>query len=562
MKKHLFLLSAVFVVATLLRVVGITSYPIGFTQDEAGLGYDSYSILKTGRDQWGTTLPLTLRSFGDFKLPAYSYLTTPAVFLFGLNKLAVRLPGAVAGSLAVVATYLMVQALSKRKDLALLSALFLATSPWHISLSRGAFEANLTTLFLPLAVWSFIKGIEKPKWMVLSALFFGINIFTYHAARYLSPLVLLALTLAYRRKIRQTLGSGSIEAFLKRYKLSLVVLLLFVGAAALSMFTGAARRGLDITIFNPTDHWKQLADSRYEAIVSGVPETIARAFYNKPLYVFKTFTNNYLSYFSPAFLFTQGVSEWGYGMISGRGVMYLFEILLILAALVSFLKNNGFKNMNFILIWLVLAPLPAALTKGMGMSGTRAGVMMPAIQIVSAWGAIYIFERIKEKYSFRTAQLFLSLLLILLSLSLAAFLESYRYHAPLYASKAMQYPMAAIIAQVSELEKDYDGVVLSRTLSVPNIWVEFYEKLDPVAVQRASKTWLRYEAQGVGYLDQIDEYTLGKYTFGDIVMDDIKGRNLLVVGREWEFPAQTKPLASFNYLNGEPAYVLVDANEL
>jgi len=562
MKKYLFLLSVVFALAFLLRVIGITSYPVGFTQDEAGLGYDSYSILKTAKDQWGTSWPLTLRSFGDFKMPAYAYFATPSIYLFGLNELGVRLPAAVMGSLAVIATYLMVLSLGKRKDFALLSALFLATSPWHISLSRGAFEANLTSLFLPLAVWSFIKGIEKPKWMILSAVFFGINLFTYHAARYVSPLVLLALKLAYSKEIRRNLGSAGLGGLTKRFKWAIVVAVLFLGMAFGSMFTGAARRGLDITIFNPTDHWKQVADSRYEAIVSGVPETIARAFYNKPLYIFKTFSGGYLSYFSPSFLFTQGVSEWSYGMISGRGVMYLFEIILILAALASFLKNKGFNKMGVVLIWLALAPLPAAFTKGPGMSGTRAAVMMPALQIISAWGAIYILDWIKEKYLSRVASLFLGLLLVLLSLSLGAFLESYRYHAPLYASKDMQEPMAAIIERVSALEGGYDGIVLSRTLSVPNIWVQFYQKMDPKEVQKASRTWLRYEAQGVGYLDQIDEYSLGKYIFGDIVIEDLKGRNLLVVGRSSEFPLQTKPIESFNYLNGEPAYILVDANEL
>ena len=39
--------------AFLLRVVGISNYPIGFTPDEASWGYDAYSLLKTGKDQWG-----------------------------------------------------------------------------------------------------------------------------------------------------------------------------------------------------------------------------------------------------------------------------------------------------------------------------------------------------------------------------------------------------------------------------------------------------------------------------------------------------------------------------
>lgn len=141
-----FLLPAILLLAFFLRVLWLDKYPIGFTQDEAGLGYDAYSLLKTGKDMWGTTLPLTLRSFGDYKLPLYSYLTIPSVYIFGLSEFAVRLPGAIFGTLAILACYLMVKKLSENENLAIYSALFLALSPWHISLSRGAFEANLTKI--------------------------------------------------------------------------------------------------------------------------------------------------------------------------------------------------------------------------------------------------------------------------------------------------------------------------------------------------------------------------------------------------------------------------------
>src|SRR3990167_575419 len=102
-----FWLVGVVVLAFLLRTIGITSYPTGFTTDEASYGYDAYSILKTGKDQWGQAWPLTLRASGDFKLPLYSYITVPFVAVFGLNEFAVRLPNAVFGTLAVLMTYLL-----------------------------------------------------------------------------------------------------------------------------------------------------------------------------------------------------------------------------------------------------------------------------------------------------------------------------------------------------------------------------------------------------------------------------------------------------------------------
>ena len=559
MKKYLIVF--ILALAFLLRVVGLSSYPVGFTQDEAGLGYDAYSLLLTGRDQWGKAWPLILRSFGDFKMPLYSYLTIPSVFLFGLNEFSVRLPNAILGSLAVVATYLMVTQMTKRKNFALWAALFLAISPWHIGLSRGAFEANLTSFFIPLGVWAFVKGLQSPRFMVLSALAFGLNLFSYHSARLFTPVLIVVLVGGYLKEITQ-MGRSGLSVVLAKYKWGLLIFGVFFATAIFTMFTGGAKRGLDITIFSPTDKWAAVADRRYEAIVRGSPEFIARLFSNKPLYIFGTFGKNYLSYFSTTFLFSEGAVESNYGMIPGRGVMYGFEIIFIVISVASYFKKRGFNKMGFILLWLILAPIPAALTKGPGYAATRAAVMLPAITILSAWGVVYLLEAVHRTYSKKVSFILMSMILMVSAVSLAGFLENYYYHAPQRASKAMQYGMKDMVSTISKMEGNYDEIVLSRTLSVPNIWVQFYQKTDPSIVQRASRSWLRYEAQGFKYLDQISEYSLDKYTFGDIVIDDLRGRNVLAVGRVWEFPSDVKPLATIEYLDGEPAFILVDANEL
>src|SRR3990172_3583067 len=101
-----FMLPIILLLAFLLRVLWLDKYPVGFNADEASHGYDAYSLLKTGRDQWGSTLPLVFKSFGDYKSPVYSYFTVPSFALLGLNKLAVRLPNAILGSMAIVAVWL------------------------------------------------------------------------------------------------------------------------------------------------------------------------------------------------------------------------------------------------------------------------------------------------------------------------------------------------------------------------------------------------------------------------------------------------------------------------
>lgn len=549
-----FLLPAILLLALFLRVAWLDKYPVGFTQDEAGLGYDAYSLLKTGKDMWGTTLPLTLRSFGDYKLPLYSYLAIPSVYIFGLSEFAVRLPGAILGTLAILASYLMVKKLSENENLAIYSALFLTLSPWHISLSRGAFEANLSTFFIPLGVWAFMKGLSNPKWMGVSALSFGLTLFAYHPARIFTPLIVTALVFINKKKF--------FEGFVK-YRLSVFVFLSFLGVSLFTAFWGgAATRGADLAIFNPTDNWASVSDRRYEGVMEGLPDVVSRIFSNKLTYVLKTFTQNYLIYVSPSFLFIQGAGEWTYGMISGRGVLYLFDIVLLTAAVIAIVKRKSFKGVGFILLWIVLAPIPAALTKGSGYAANRAAVLIPAIQILSAYGLVYLQGVLKAKFrDFNISKYLVPGVILALSLSFIGFAEDYLYHAPPKGAEAMKYGMKEAVAYIDGNEAKYDQIVLSRSLGVPHIWVAFYEKIDPALVQSASLVWAeQHQKSGVIYTDQLGSYRLGKYVFGDINLEDIArtGKKYLVVGRPWEFKRENRVLKTINYPNQLPLVLIAD----
>ena len=91
----------VIVLAILIRVVNLSSVPPHLTPDEAALGYNAYSILKTGRDEHGAFLPIVFKSFGDYKPGLYVYLTVPFVGLMGLNEFSVRFPSALMGTISI-----------------------------------------------------------------------------------------------------------------------------------------------------------------------------------------------------------------------------------------------------------------------------------------------------------------------------------------------------------------------------------------------------------------------------------------------------------------------------
>src|SRR5262249_22642400 len=90
--------------AALLRIYDLRDLPPGFFCDEAGNGYNAYSLLETGRDENGELLPLYIWSFGvAYKNPVYIYAATGPVAALGLNEEGVRLTSAIFGILAVIA---------------------------------------------------------------------------------------------------------------------------------------------------------------------------------------------------------------------------------------------------------------------------------------------------------------------------------------------------------------------------------------------------------------------------------------------------------------------------
>ena len=96
-----------------VRIYALDKSPqtVGF--DEASLGYNAYSILKTGKDEYGTSYPLSLRSFNDFKPALYAYLAIPFIYLFGLNDASIRIPSAILGTLSLVFLFLILRGLGK-----------------------------------------------------------------------------------------------------------------------------------------------------------------------------------------------------------------------------------------------------------------------------------------------------------------------------------------------------------------------------------------------------------------------------------------------------------------
>ena len=101
--------------------------------------------------------------------------------LIGPTQFSLRLLPAIAGTLAIPATYLLARRLFSPRT-ALIAAALLTLSHVHIHFSRTVAVSYIyTTLFVPLALYFLLSGLERrsPLRMILSVLMVGLHINTY-----------------------------------------------------------------------------------------------------------------------------------------------------------------------------------------------------------------------------------------------------------------------------------------------------------------------------------------------------------------------------------------------
>ncbi len=516
-----------------LRLCWLSYYPIGFTPDEAAFGYNAYSLLLTGKDEWGTKfwhLPLTsLKSFGDYKLPIYAFLSVPSVGAFGLTETATRLPNAIMGTLSIVAIALFTAAITRSSKAGGIAAMMTAISPWAIQLSRGAFEANLVTCLLPLSLACFF--INRP---LKGVLVLALNVFSYHSARLISiPAVVLA-------------------KIFTRFHLSFIpsIILLFIFLPVLLSFLPFGSRVADVAIWNPTDSWSTVADRRFESVIAGVPDPLARVFSNKFSYLANETWSRYISYFSPQFLFTSGPAESTYGMLQGRGVLYFIEIIFLLTFVANTLRHPSSPKILLILL-LLLAPLPASLAKGPGLAANRAAPMIPFYLAICASGFVLFLNKIVT--SRKTAVTFG--FIIIYSLLVAFFTEDYFIHSSRSLARSMLFGYRELFTRSKAIAAEYPAVIISRSLSEPQIYYAFFNKYDPHLYQKSSQSWADFQQHGLKFLDQMSYYSLGKYSFGDIRLENITTPTLLIY-KPGEISTQPNNFFIINYPDGTPSVIV------
>lgn len=538
MRKKYIGLILILLLAVFLRFWQLGQNPPSLTWDEAAWGYNAYSLGIDGKDEFGRFLPLDyLESFGDFKPPVYAYLDVIPVKLFGLTEFATRFPSAFFGVLTVLITYFLTKRIfwnSKSKDLyAILSALFLAISPWHIMLSRAAFEANAATFFLATGVWLFLAGMQEKKWhIILSAIFFVISIYTFNTARIVAPILVLFLGITFRKKLIKNKKQTLIAV--------LVGILLILPTLGFLFSPQVSLRFKEVNIFTDIEVIKT---SNQEIINDS--SVWSRTIHNRRVGYALSYLKHYFDNFNPSFLFMKGDGNPKFST-QNVGQMYLWDLpFFVGGVLMLFRKKTGFWWI--IPAWILIGILPAATARETP-HALRIETTLPTFQILVAYGfSQFLFYVKRYANFFKAAVIFVGLLLFA---NFFYFFRNYTIHYPYEFSGEWQYGYKDSIEYVKSVEKSFDNIYITNDMGRPYIYYLFYTKTDPRIFRKDSV--IRRDVFGFVTVDRFGEYN---FLNGATKIDNRKNSKNLFIQTPDNVPGKANRLRTFNILNGSVALV-------
>lgn len=508
------------------------------TWDEVAWGYNAYSLSLYGEDEFGRTLPVDyFESFGDFKPPVYAYITVLPVIVFGLTEFAVRFPSAFFGSLSILITYFLVLEIFKeskyRYHYTVLSSFFLAISPWHINLSRAAFEANVATFFIMSGVWLYLLALRKNLLLLLlSAFCFVMSMYTFNTARIVSPLLVIVLFISslsiVRKHLRFFLIAGIFGALL------LIPTLPFLLSPQASLRFQEVNIFSDVSLVERANKNIEASDSLIGTIVN-----------NRRVFYAREYVKHYFDNLNPSFLFIVGD---GNPKFSTRdvGQIYLWNmVFLLIGSLLLFRKKEG--KWWLIPAWIIIGIIPAGTARETP-HALRIETVLPTVQILVAYGVIQSFFLLKKRFSGHIVRLSFIFFGLVLLVNVLYYLHGYYAHYPRIFSGEWQYGYEESIAYVSAHKHEYDTIYITDKLGRPYVYYLFYEKTNPKEFQKTADI----EREVLGFVN-VKGY--GNYVFLRELPHEKATDKTLFVNTPEAVPSNANVLKHFKLLNGNDALI-------
>lgn len=553
-KYKYLILGIIFLLGLFLRFYMLGSNPPSLNWDEVSTGYNAYSILKTGKDEYGNFLPISIRSFDDYKPPLYTYLDVPFIAIFGVTEVAVRVPSAILGTATILIMYFFILELFPykkekksgfdpsvyRQPLALLGAFFFAVSPWSLQFSRAAYEGNIGLFFLLGALLFFLKALEKKWYLYLSTIFFVLSMYSYHSFRLVVPLLLIVIVILFAKQLMK---------IKKTVVLSFLIFALLVLPIFYSLFasgSGTGSRLSMVTLFGTSpnlDHSiSQLEHDKQQN------DLLGEVLHNRRIVYALAITKGYLDHYNPDFLFLHGDGGRQHHAVD-MGMLYLYDLPFLLLGFLIISRHMS-RRTCLLFGFLLLSPLPSAITTGTP-HPVRAIAMLPGLLVLISVGAVWLLYQISlvrtKVVGFRIRHLLFAIIFVVFAGNTVYYFHQYYVHTPLEYGDFWQYGSKEAIEYAKEHEDEYANIVITYKYDQPYAYYLFHNKVDPAWYQN------NWNFTKNGEMPRF-ERRIGKYIFRNINWgEDQKLKNTLFIGTPDEIP-ESSSIKQINFLNGDRAF--------
>ena len=480
--KHKFLFIIIILVAFFLRFYQLNKFPVALNWDEISHGYNAYSLIKTGKDQWSTSWPIfNFRAYGDYPTTLNLYLSFPFIYLFGLNEWSIRIVSALCGFGLVIVSYFLGQEIFKDQKKSLLLMLLVAISPWTFFPSRGVFQSVVAQFFFPLGILFLIKAIKKIKLLPLGIFFISISTYAYHNTKIVVPILLFLYFIIFFK--------GLIKANLSKHKktflFSILIFFVLMIPQIINTFDKEAQaRSRWVFIINPASV-NEIENNRNTYL--GNP-LIAKLKYNRVTLFTTTVFKNYLDFINPKILFFNSTQNFQFN-IPNTGILYsvclpfyYIGLIILVIKIISTVKGRSPQDRgvcSFLIFWFLIGLVPAVITVG-DFPVLRSMTILPLPQLFIIIGLSKTLDFIKNK---NLKNIFIILFLGILSIQSFKYFKNYFTDYATNYSSSWQYGYKEVIYYIKENYSNYDQIFFTKKYGEAHEFVLFYWPWNPKSYQ-------------------------------------------------------------------------------
>lgn len=511
------------------RIKWLNISPPSVTFDEAALGYNAYSILKTGKDEHGFFLPISLASFNDYKPACYAYLSIPFIKLFGLNQFSTRAVSAIAGTFTLIFTFIAgYYFFSKNIKMGLLTLIVASLQPWGLHFSRTAFESNLAACFFTGGV-AMIFADKNKLTRILSVILFALSLYSYHSPRLTAPVFLFFLILLtnYQETIfkpalflKSLLTQKTIYHFFPLLSLLILTLPIWLSTAD----------GLILTRLRQEGALQRLYPFAPPELVN---ENIWTTFPANPIYYLSgQIVGHFFAYFSPINLGNR-VFHWVRNSpqnIPSFSMIGWAESLIFIIGIIYLLTKTSEKRHQILLLWIISGTLPAIAT-WQWFHPLRTLNIFPAITLVIVIGLTKIYEFLNPKL-----KIFLIPVALILILMQTSFLINNEINYSIRVNNGEYQPggFKEGVPILAQLQSSFDKVIIETPHAQAYIFFLYYQSFPPEEIQK-------YQSIRKGPGNEGDlTFDFYKYEFRKIYWpEDQKLKNTIFWGSIYSLPKET-----------------------